>query len=40
MFDPEITLKTIHLKLERGRRDRDYMIVGFTTTYAICVYHH
>ena len=24
----------------RGRRCRDCMIVGFTTTYAISVYHH
>jgi len=23
-----------------GRRDRDLMIVGFTTTYAISAYHH
>jgi len=24
----------------RGRRGRDRMIVGFTTTYAISAYHH
>ena len=24
----------------RGRRDRDRMVVGFTTTYAISAYHH
>ena len=24
----------------RGRRGRDRMVVGFTTTYAISVYHH
>ena len=24
----------------RGRRGRDRMVVGFTTTYAIGVYHH
>jgi len=24
----------------RGRRGRDRMIVGFTTTYAISTYHH
>jgi len=24
----------------RGRRGRDRMVVGFTTTYAICAYHH
>ena len=23
-----------------GRRGRDYMVVGFITTYAISVYHH
>ena len=25
---------------KRGRRGRDRMIVGFTTTYAISAYHH
>jgi hypothetical protein len=24
----------------RGRRGRDHMVVGFTITYAISVYHH
>ena len=24
----------------RGRRGRDRMVVGFTTTYAISVYHY
>jgi len=24
----------------RGRRGRDHMVVGFTTTYAISAYHH
>jgi len=24
----------------RGRRGRDLMVVGFTTTYAISAYHH
>ena len=24
----------------RGRRGRDRMIIGFTTTYAISAYHH
>ena len=24
----------------RGRRGRDRMVVGFTTTYAICAFHH
>ena len=23
-----------------GRRDRDHMVVGFITTYAISAYHH
>jgi len=26
--------------LEGGRRGRDRMVVGFTTTYAIGAYHH
>ena len=26
--------------LIRGRRDRDRMVVGFISTYAISVYHH
>jgi len=26
--------------MEMGRRSRDRMIVGFTTIYAISVYHH
>jgi len=25
---------------ERGRRDRDNMVVGFTTIYAISTYHY
>ena len=25
---------------DRGRRGRDRMVVGFTTTYAISAYHH
>jgi hypothetical protein len=29
-----------HPSLVRGRRDRDRMVVGFTTTYAIRAYHH
>ena len=24
----------------RGRRGRDHMVVGFTTTYAISAHHH
>jgi hypothetical protein len=27
-------------KLKLGRRGRDRMVVGFTTTYAISVYYH
>jgi len=29
-----------NLKLRRGRRGHDCMVVGFTTTYAISAYHH
>ena len=25
---------------DRGRRGRDHIVVGFTTTYAISAYHH
>ena len=25
---------------QRGRCGRDHMVVGFTTTYAISIYHH
>ena len=28
------------LHLHRGRRVRDRMVIGFTTTYAISAYHH
>ena len=28
------------LKRERGRRERDRTVVGFTTTYAVSAYHH
>jgi hypothetical protein len=28
------------LKFDWGCRDRDSMVVGFTTTYAISAYHH
>jgi len=24
----------------RGRRGRDHMVIGFTTTYVISAYHH
>ena len=30
----------INFKENRGRRGRDRMVVGFTTTYAINAYHH
>ena len=30
----------IKTKRERGRRGRDRMVIGFTTTYAIGDYHH
>ena len=26
--------------VDRGRRDRDRMVVGFTASYAISAYHH
>jgi hypothetical protein len=29
-----------NIKLRRGRRGCDRMVVGFTTTYAISAYHH
>ena len=29
-----------HLNFWRGHRDRDRMVVGLTTTYAISTYHH
>ena len=29
-----------HTVAFRGRRGRDRMVVGFTTTYPISVYHH
>ena len=30
----------IDLLLNRGRRGRYRMVIGFTTTYAISAYHH
>jgi hypothetical protein len=27
-------------KTHRGCRGHDHMVVGFTTTYVICGYHH
>ena len=40
-----IKLHRVHLaisriKLRRGRCGLDHMVVGFTTTYATCAYHH
>jgi hypothetical protein len=32
--------KILFLTYMRGGRDRDYMAVGFTATYAISAYHH
>jgi len=26
--------------VKRGRRGRDHMVVGFTTSYVISAYHH
>jgi len=26
--------------MKEGRRGRDHMVVGYTTTYAISPYHH
>ena len=31
---------TAHFIIFTGRRGRDHMIVGFTTTYAISTHHH
>ena len=28
------------IAIKQGRRDRDHMVVGFTTTCAINAYHH
>jgi len=33
MFDREITPDSMHPESVRGRRGREYMIVGFTTAY-------
>ena len=30
----------LHLKVFRGRRSRDCMVVGFATTCALSAYHH
>jgi putative lipase involved disintegration of autophagic bodies len=34
------TIVSNNPNLLKGRHDRDGMVVGFTTTYAICAYHH
>ena len=34
------TMKTMLLRQWRDHHDRDCMVVGFTTTYAISAYHH
>jgi len=33
-------LESLHISVTRGRRGCDHMVVGFTTTCAISVYHH
>jgi len=33
-------LMTLYLSIPRVHRDRDRMVVEFTTTYAISAYHH
>jgi len=35
-----INLTILSMSTGGGRRGRDRMIVGFTTTYAISAYHH
>ena len=33
-------LRMLSINIGGGRRGRNRMVVGFTTTYAISVYHH
>jgi len=33
-------VQVVHGYSKRGRCDRDRMLVGYTITYAISVYHH
>ena len=35
-----VKLLELDFLIERGRRGRDHMVVGFTTTYVIDAYHH
>jgi hypothetical protein len=35
-----LVLRMPNINIGGGRRGRDRMVVGFTTTYAINVYHH
>jgi hypothetical protein len=35
-----LVLRMLNINIGGGRRGRDRMVVGFTTTYAINVYHH
>jgi len=35
-----IVLLLFFLSTVRGRRGRDHMVIGFTTTCAISAYHH
>jgi len=34
------TCTIVIIKITRGCRSRDHIVVGFTTTYAIGAYHH
>jgi hypothetical protein len=36
----DLLWKLVFIFSIRGRRGRDLMVVGFTTTYAISAYHH
>jgi len=40
VVDEELQIRDGHPFLYRGRRGRDCMVVGFTTTCAISAYHH
>ena len=39
-FQIDIMWRIHDVMPESGRRGRDRMVVGFTTTYAISAYHH
>jgi len=38
--EPSELTQHMYILLSRDLRDRDRMVVGFTTTYAISAYHH